>query len=112
MSGDGGSRGHLRADEVSAAALSLAALEVTIGARRAAFSWLKYVRVHPEAHRAAGLAPLEASFGEDPIEALLFRLELHLRRTGDDEREDPVRYPPAFGNGGGSSEIFDARVSA
>ena len=60
VAGDGRGGGHLRADQVRAAALALAALEVAVGGRGAALARLQDVGVHPQAHRAAGLAPLEA----------------------------------------------------
>ena len=49
-----------RADEVGAAALALATLEVAVGRRRAALPRGEGVGVHAEAHRAAGKAPLGA----------------------------------------------------
>src|SRR4051812_38813054 len=52
-------RGHRRAHQVRPAALALAALEVAVAGRGAALAGLELVRVHAEAHRAAGLAPVE-----------------------------------------------------
>src|SRR3954453_18615020 len=62
----GGSR-HERRDEMRAPALALAALEVSVGCRGAALPGGELVGVHPEAHRAAGEAPLRAEFLEDPV---------------------------------------------
>ena len=56
---------HLRADEVRAAAAALAALEVAVRGRGAALARREDVGVHPEAHRAAREAPLEARVEED-----------------------------------------------
>src|SRR3712207_8224999 len=86
VAGDGGGGGHLRADEVGAAALALAALEVAVGGGGAALARLEDVRVHAEAHRAAGLPPLEARLAEDAVQPLLLRLELDQRRAGHDHR--------------------------
>ena len=86
VAGESGGGGEGRADEVRAPALPLAALEVAVRRRRAALARLKDVRVHAQAHRAAGAAPLEAGGREDPVEALVLRLLLDAGRAGDDER--------------------------
>src|SRR5207247_9375429 len=53
MSGDRGRRGHLGAHEVGPAAVALAALEIAVRGRRAAFARLEPVCVHAQAHGAA-----------------------------------------------------------
>src|SRR5688572_28443865 len=53
-------RRHLRTDEVRPAAGALAALEVPIARAGAALARQQDVGVHAEAHRATGVAPLEA----------------------------------------------------
>src|ERR1700691_261984 len=53
VAGDGGGGGDGGGDEVGAAAAALAALEVPVGRRRAAFAGRELVGVHGEAHRAA-----------------------------------------------------------
>src|SRR5581483_10187252 len=58
VAGDRRRRGHGRADEVRAAALALAALEVAVRGGGAALPRLQHVRVHAQAHRAARLAPV------------------------------------------------------
>ena len=68
-------------DEVRAPAAALAALEVAVGGRGAALARLQDVRVHAQAHRAAGLAPVEAGGAEDLVEALRLGLRLHLLRS-------------------------------
>ena len=55
-------------DEVGAPALALAAL-LEVPVRRAPLTGLEDVVVHGEAHRAAGVAPLEARLAEDAVEA-------------------------------------------
>src|SRR5690606_40751395 len=67
---DRGRRGHGRGDEVGAAALALPPLEVAVGGRGAALARLEGVRVHAEAHGAAGGPPLGAGRLEDLVEAL------------------------------------------
>src|SRR3954447_234221 len=88
-------RGHLRRDEVSAPAAPLAALEVAVARGRAALAGRKRVRVHPEAHRAAGAAPVEPGGAEDLVEALLLGLGLHLLRPRPDPRIHAPPHPPA-----------------
>src|SRR5687767_8146117 len=67
---DGRRGGHLRADEVRAPALPLAPLEVAIGGRGAALSFAQDVRIHAQAHRASGRAPVEPGGSEHVVEAL------------------------------------------
>src|SRR3990167_5869535 len=58
MAGDGGCRGHVRAHQVRAPALALAAFEVAIRGGGAALADFKLIRIHPQTHAAAGLPPL------------------------------------------------------
>src|SRR5262245_60942153 len=76
MPGDRRGRGHLRAHQVRSAARALPALEVAVGGRGRALARLQPVGVHGEAHRAAGLAPLETGVAEHAVEALLLGLRL------------------------------------
>ncbi len=48
----------------------LPALEVPVGGRRDALARAGQVAIHRDAHRAAGLAPLEAGVAEDAVESL------------------------------------------
>src|SRR5882672_3016286 len=65
MAGDGCGCGHNRADEVRAAVLALAALEIAIAGAGAALVRRKDVGVHADAHAAAGVAPLESGGAEN-----------------------------------------------
>ena len=56
-----GCGGHRGGDEVGAAAFALAAFEVAVARAGAALAGLQLVRVHRQAHRAAGLAPFKAA---------------------------------------------------
>src|SRR3990172_3832221 len=67
---DGGSRRHRRRDEVGARALALAPLEVAVGGGGHALALARRLAVHPDAHRAARLAPLEPGLDEDAVEPL------------------------------------------
>src|SRR4029079_14468938 len=87
---DGGRGGHLRGHEVGAPATALAPLEVAVGGRGAALARREDVRVHAQAHRSAGAAPVEAGGAEDLVEALALGLRLHLHRAGNDHR---VEFP-------------------
>ena len=82
MAGNGGRRGHLRRDQVRASAASLAAFEVAVAGGGAALAGRKNVRIHAQAHGAAGLAPVEARFFEDAVQALGFSLRLHCCEPG------------------------------
>src|SRR5215469_12026346 len=85
---DRGRRGHLRRNKVRASAASLTALEVAVRRRSAALARRKDVRVHAQAHGAARLAPIEAGFLEDAVEAFLLGLSLDLLRARDHHRVD------------------------
>src|SRR5919197_1971740 len=73
--------GHLGRDEMGTAAAALAALEVAVRGRGAALARPQDVRVHAQAHRAPGAAPLEAGGLEDLAQALLLGLVLDLHRA-------------------------------
>src|SRR5260370_1509282 len=73
-------RGRTRgAHEVRAAAGALPAFEVAVAGRRASLAGRQDVRVHAQAHRAPGVAPLETRGLEDRVEALVFGRTLHRR---------------------------------
>src|SRR5262245_60423327 len=103
---DRGRGGHLRRHEVRPPAGALAALEVPVGRRRAALARREDVRVHAEAHRAPGLAPLEARAREDTVEPLLLRLALHLRRARHDHRAHARRDPSAVDHDRRRAEVL------
>src|SRR4051794_3767592 len=65
-----GGCGDLRRDQVRTPALALPALEVAVGRGGGALAGTERVRVHPQAHRAAGEAPLGARVGEDLVQTL------------------------------------------
>ena len=69
MSGDGRRRCHHRTDQMSASTAALAAFEVAIAGRSAAFAGLQDVRIHPQTHRASRFAPFKAGLSENPVEA-------------------------------------------
>ncbi len=75
--GNGGRGSHLGADEMRASTASLAAFEVTVAGRGAAFAGRKNVRIHAQAHGAAGLAPVKTCRDEDAVEAFRFGLRFH-----------------------------------
>ena len=72
----------------------LPALEVPVGGRRDALAGTRRIAVHRDAHRAPGLAPLEAGIAEDAVEALGLRGAPDQPRAGDDHRGHD-RSPPA-----------------
>ena len=64
MAGDCGGGGHGGADQVGATAGALPALEVAVARGGAALAGRQNVGVQPQAHRAAGVAPVEARVAE------------------------------------------------
>jgi len=113
MAGNGCGCGHNRADEVRAAVLALAALEIAIAGAGAALVRREDVGVHTDAHAAAGVAPLETGVAENFIEAFFFRLALNASGARDDERLlDVFRHVLAFDKMRGGAEIIEARIGA
>src|SRR6266436_4472334 len=113
MAGDGGGRGHDRADQMRAAVFALAAFEIAIRRAGAAFVRWQNVRVHADAHAAARVAPLESGGGEDFVEPFFFGLGLDAPRAGDDQRLlNVLRYVLAFDKMRGGAEIIEARIGA
>src|SRR5580765_492604 len=90
--------------------LALTAFEVAVRGRGDALLGLAEVAVHPHAHGAAGMAPLEARLAEYPVEALRLGLLFHQARPRHDQRWD-ARLAPAR-HGGGGAQVFDAAVGA
>ena len=74
--------GHLGRDEMRARASALAALEVAVRCRGDALAGGGDVRVHAEAHRAAGATPVKPGPPEDLVEALALGLGLDLWEPG------------------------------
>ena len=74
MAGNRRGGGHGRRYQVGAALVALAALEIAVRGRGAALARIELVGIHRKAHRAAGLAPFEAGFDEDLVEAFGFGL--------------------------------------
>ena len=109
IAGSGGDRGRY---EMGSTAATLAAFEVAVAGRRAALARSELVGIHGEAHRAAGLAPVEAGLDEDLVEA--FRIGLLLDESGarHDERAHAVCDLVALGDGGRRPKVFDAAVGA
>src|SRR3712207_1032033 len=78
LAGHGGGGGDLGRDQMGPPALALPALEVAVGRGGGALARVQRVRVHAQAHRAAGEAPLGARVQEDLVQALLLGLLPHL----------------------------------
>src|SRR5258706_1117783 len=108
MPGNGCRGGHFRADEVGAATFALAALEVAVTGAGAALAGLEDVRVHSEAHRAAGLTPFETGVLENAVEPLLLRLGFDHRGTGHHHRADGSCNLLPGRDARGRAEVFDA----
>src|SRR6185312_7161525 len=111
-SADGGGGCHDGRDEVRAPALALAALEVAVGRGCAALARLQLVRVHAQAHGAAGEAPLGTEVQEHLVQALGFRLETDACRAGDDEHTDVRVLFAAADDVRCRAQVLDAGVGA
>ena len=88
-----GGRGDERGDQVRAAALALAALEVAVRGGRGALAGGELVRVHAEAHRAAGATPLGAGRVEHLVQALGLGLQPDPGGARHDQHASPSRRP-------------------
>src|SRR5262245_4134878 len=110
MTFDGCSRRHDRADQVRSPPLALTSFEVPVRSGSASFTWLENIRVHPETHQATGLAPIETSFFEDPIQAFVLRRPLYLLRAGHHHGIDAWRNPLTFNELRDHTQIFQAGV--
>src|SRR3954466_2872859 len=109
MPGDRRRRRHRGADEMGAAALSLPPLEVAVRGRGTALAGIEPVGIHAEAHRAAGLAPLEAGVAEDAVEALFLGLRLYQAGARDHHRHTDVRsLAAALYHGGRGTQVLNA----
>jgi len=87
-------------------------LEVPVGRGRAHLVAFELVGVHPEAHRAASVAPIEAGLPEGGVEPFALRRLLHRHRAGDDERLHAARDVMAADDASGFLEIGEAAVGA
>src|SRR5690349_7709388 len=113
MPGDRCRCGHCGTDQVGAAALALATLEIAVRRRCAALAGTEAIGVHPEAHGASRLAPLEAGVAKYAIEAFFFGLGLDDARARHDEREADVRSElPPFHHRSRDAQVLYARVGA
>src|SRR5439155_11844491 len=110
VTGDCRCRGHLRADEMRAPTGALPPFEVTVRRRSATLTRKQDVRVHPEAHRAAGVAPFEPGVGEDRVEPLFFSLCFDKPGARHDHCPHSARYFATAHNRRGRTQILDSRV--
>src|ERR1700739_139471 len=74
-------RRHRRRNEVGAAPVALAALEIAVRGRGATLARRELVGIHGETHRTAGLTPLEAGGEENLVETLGLGLRFHQARS-------------------------------
>src|SRR5689334_25410768 len=95
-----------------AALEALPAFEVAVRGRGATLFRLELVGIHREAHRAARLAPVEASSLEDLVETFRLRLLFHETGAGNDHCVD-IRVDRLAGRDARNlAQILDARVGA
>src|SRR5713101_103449 len=104
--------GHGRAHQMGPPAFALPPLEVPVRGRGAALTAPENVLVHAEAHRAAGVAPLEARVAKHAVQTLRLRRGLHPHRAGHDHCPHAARHPAAPDHGGRRAEVLDPGVGA
>src|SRR6185437_4143739 len=97
---------------MSPSAAALAAFKVAIARGGAALAGGKYVGIHAQAHRAAGLTPIETCFLEDLVETFVLSLGFHLLRAGHHHGIHVRRNFAAGGNTRRRAKIFDPAVGA
>lgn len=113
LTNNGSSGRHSGRHQVSAALGTLATLEVTVGGGSATLLRGENIGVHTQTHRATSLTPLEASIGENLVQALSLSLLLDQTRTGNDHGAQNVRSNLlAVDNLGSSAKILNAGVCA
>src|SRR5499425_1625835 len=110
LAGDGRRRGHGGAHEMRAGTLTLAPLEIAVGGGGDALALARGVAVHPHAHGAARIAPLEPRRREDLVQPLRLGGLLHETGAGDDPRLD--HGAPPLRDGGRRAQILEAAISA
>mmetsp|Transcript_28905 Transcript_28905/g.51672 ORF Transcript_28905/g.51672 Transcript_28905/m.51672 type:complete len:597 (-) Transcript_28905:259-2049(-) len=107
-----GGGGHRGAHQMGAPAVTLAALEISIGGGGAALAGEQFVGVHGEAHGAAGLAPVKARLDQNLVQPLLLRLLLHQSRAGHHHGIHSFRHAAARRDGRHLANVLDAAVGA
>ena len=90
---------------------SLPALEVAVRRRRAHLIALELVGIHPQAHRAAGAAPLEAGRAKHLGQPFPLGRSRDADRPGHDERLHVLRHVAALDDARGFAEVGQARSS-
>src|SRR5207302_145438 len=101
-----------RADQMSSPARALATFKVAVAGGGAALTRLQPVRVHAQAHGAAGFAPLEAGLSKDAVQAFLLRRALYLLRAGNDHGLNGAGNFIAFYHPRCAADVFQPRVGA
>src|SRR5258708_4425231 len=101
-----------RTDQQSSRPHALAALEVAIAGADRILAGGDGVAVHPQAHRAAGLAPIRAGRLENVGVACRFGFALDLLRARHDEQPPTGRALAAFEYARGRLQIGQSAVGA
>src|SRR5947209_2150247 len=112
MSGDGGSGGHCRADEMSTSATPLPSLKVPIACRGTALFLFEHVTVHSDTHATTCFTPLKTGFAEDIGESLLFGRTPHPHGARHNHRTHIGRDMLALHVLSGHAQVFQPRIRA
>mmetsp|Transcript_21133 Transcript_21133/g.29051 ORF Transcript_21133/g.29051 Transcript_21133/m.29051 type:complete len:599 (+) Transcript_21133:398-2194(+) len=109
---DGRGGRHGRGHQVRAAAVALPALKVAVAGGGAALLRLELVRVHGQAHGAAGLTPVEARGQQHLVQPLGLRLLLDQPGARHHHRVHAGRHPPPLCHLDHLADVLDAAVGA
>src|SRR5690606_12081082 len=105
--------GHrLRARDVCSRIRTLTAFEVAVRRGDDSLTLTEALTAREEAHRAAGLSPLEPRVSKDAIEPLRFGLPLDGARAGHADRLDALGDPAAAQDCSRATQVGDAAVRA
>src|SRR5438309_6102223 len=113
FAGDRGGGDHRGAHQQRpAGGTALASFEIAVRRGGADLAALELVRIHREAHRAAGAAPFESGILEDAIESALLGRPADRSRSRDDQRFDVLRDVMPADDASGFFEIREPPVGA
>src|SRR5690349_20048469 len=93
-------------------AAALAAFEIAVRRRRTALARCELIRVHRQAHAAAGLTPLETSVFENAVEPFLLCLLLHQPAAWNDHGVYVSGNLMSVHDRCRSTEVFDSCIRA
>src|SRR5258708_5609476 len=95
-----------------ASADALPPFEIAVRGARAALPRCELVRIHAEAHGAAGIAPFKSGFEQNAVQAFALGLFFHLTGTRHPQRLNALRHFSPLRDLGRGANILDTAVGA